>query len=71
LWQRNYVTVTLERRVGWFRSVKFMVVEKRPNRGEPPSEDWVPEILPWMMNQMRMSQSPEATSGSANWRAEP
>ena len=66
LLQGQYVIVTLERPVGLFRTVKFMALDKNRRLGEPPREDWVPEILPWMMNQMRMAQPPEATH--AEWR---
>jgi hypothetical protein len=58
LFQRPYVVISLEHRVGCFRSVKFFVNDKTYRWGQPPSEDWVPEILPWLMNQLRMNQPP-------------
>ena len=58
LWKQRYIEITLEHRVGFFRKVMFSARDKTYQWGKPPSEDWVPEILPWMMNQLRMNQPP-------------
>jgi len=56
--QTPYVFLTLERPVGFFRTVKFASFRPRSKPGEAQNPDWVPEILPWMMNQLRMNQPP-------------
>ena len=56
LLRRAYVEGTRESKVGFFRKVKFMVSDKSYRWGQPPREDWVPKILPWIMNQPRMNQ---------------
>jgi hypothetical protein len=58
LFQQPYVFLTLEHPVGGFRTVKFACYRKSSRPVQVQDLDWVPEILPWMMNQMRMNQPP-------------
>lgn len=58
LLSRQYVVITFVQRVGLFRKARFFVKDKSYRWGQPLREDWVPDILAWIMNQLRMQQPP-------------
>ena len=55
--QRPYVYLTLECPVGFLRTVKFACYRESARLGQAQNPDWVPEILPWIINHMKMNQT--------------